>query len=145
MYLPIKIEDDGFVVRYAFGDEAGNEYMVQFKNDCILAGGKRILGKSYEMAYYSKNEDGVWDARVVVNSGSPFKTMDAVFGKALRMFLRDNRWIRSVWMEGIAKEEEKGGITKRTRLYARHLENDPIKGFGMRIEGNRIELIKKNR
>jgi hypothetical protein len=145
MYLPIKIEDDGFVVRYAFRDDSGNDYMVQFKNDCVIGGGRRILGKSYEMAYYSKNEEGVWDARVVVNSGSPFRIMEAVFGKALRMFLRENGWIRSIWMEGIAKEGEKRGVTQRTRLYARHLEKDPVKGFIIRIDGNRIELIKKNR
>ena len=144
MYLPIKIEDDGFVVRYGFADDSGNDYMVQFKNDCHVGGGRKILGKSYEMAYYSKNEDGVWDARVLVNSGSPFKTMDAVFGKALKMFLRENEWVRNVWMQGIAKEGEIG-TTKRTKLYARHLEKDPVRGFEMRIDGNRIELIKKNR
>ena len=142
MYLPEKIEDDGFIVRYSFRDESGREYMVQFKNDSTEALGRRILGKSCEVAYYTKNERGEWDARVISNSGSPFKTMDAVFGKALNMFVKDNAWIRVVWMEGLPKPGEKAP-SKRARMYARHLDKNPIGGFEMRQEGNRIELIKK--
>jgi len=143
MYLPEKIEDDGFTIRYAFTDEVGNEYMVQFKNDGTEACGRRILGKSFELAYYVKNDDGKWDARIISNSGNPFKMMDAVLGKSIHMFLKENRWIRSVWMVGLPKPGEQVP-SKRTRLYSRHLDRNPIRGFDMYLEGNRINLIKKD-
>jgi hypothetical protein len=143
MYLPEKIEDDGFIVRYSFSDAAGTEYMVQFKNDCTEACGRKILGKSFELAYYAKNEQGEWDARVISNSGSPYKTMDAVFGKAMNMFVEEKAWVRSVWMEGLPKSGE-AEPSKRTRMYERHLGRNPIKGFDMKRDGNRIELTKKH-
>lgn len=143
MYSPEKTEDDGFTVRYEFRDDSGREYMVQFKNDSTEARGRRILGKSCELAYYARNDRGEWDARVVSNSGSPFKTMDAVFGKALGMFLAENAWIRRIWMEGLPKPGERSP-SKRTKLYARRLTMNPVSGFEMRSEGNLIELVKKD-
>jgi len=144
MDMPEKIYDDGFIVKYLFEDERGKEYMVQFKNDHIDAGRSKILGKSYEMAYFAKNDAGQWDARVVSNSGSPFKTMDMVFGKALEMFLKEKIWVSRIWMEGLPKEGEEIP-SKRTRLYVRHLGNNPIRGYSMRRNANLIELIKNDR
>jgi hypothetical protein len=139
MYSYTKIKDDGFIIRYTFQDENYKEYMVQFKNDFIQAGPKRILGKSYEMAFFIKNDIGEWDATILSNSGSPFKIIDTVFGNIMKTFLRDNMWVREIWLEGLPKPGEVGQ-SQRTKMYIRKLKNDPIPGFKLFSSGNRIEL-----
>jgi len=141
MDFPKKIYDDGFIVRYSFVDDAGQEYMVQFKNDSIDTGRTKILGKSYEMAYFLKNEEGIWDARVLSNSGNPFKTMYMVFGRVLDIFLKEKMWVSRIWFEGLPKDGE-SVPSKRTKLYVRHLGNNPVRGYTMNRNSNIIELIK---
>jgi hypothetical protein len=58
--------------------------------------------------------------------------------------LNSTPWIKTLRFEGISKETEgKYAITKRTKLYTRYLKNNPIDGYRLESDTNRISLIKK--
>jgi len=143
MYLPKKIEDDGFSVKYGFEDKIVNKFVIQFKNDAV-GPGKSRLGSSYELAYFVwDREEECWSNAKVVNSDI-FKITDAVFGKALPSFLEEKPWVRLIRIEGLAKEGEKEfSPTKRTRLYVRYMSANPVEGYRMSCDVNRISLTKE--
>lgn len=134
---------DDFAVKYGFEDIDGNEYMVQFKNDSRGPNGSQ-LGSSYELTYF------VWDPALddwsiskIVNSNI-FRLTRTVFGEILGAFLKSKPWVKMVRIEGLKKDNEgEFDISKRTRLYSRYLNMNPVDGYDMRISGNKIALTKK--
>ena len=134
---------DKFAVKYGFTDIDGNDYLVQFKNDST--GPKNsILGSSYELTYFVWDEDILnWSVDKIVNSNI-FRVTKTVFGDIVSLFLNSTPWVKTLRFEGISKETEgKYVITKRTKLYTRFLKNNPIEGYRLESDMNRINLIKK--
>ena len=133
---------DEFVVKYGFEDVDGNEYLVQLKNDAMGPGSSK-LGSSYELTYF------VWDVNIkdwsinkIVNSNI-FRLTKTVFGDVVSDFLKSRNWIKSIRFEGLAKEtEKKFAKTKRTKIYVRYLTNNPIEGYRLEGDLNRINLVK---
>lgn len=133
---------DEFVVKYGFTDVDGNEYLVQLKNDA-MGPGKSNLGSSYELTYFVWDEEiEDWSIDKIVNSNI-FRLTKTVFGEVIADFLNVRTWIKSIRFEGVAKEtEKKFAKTKRTKLYVRYLTNNPIEGYRLESDMNRISLIK---
>lgn len=142
-YESKKLPCDDFIVRYGFEDADGNEYLVLFKNDARGPNGSQ-LGSSYELTYFVWDvEAGDWSISKIVNSNI-FRLTKTVFGEILVSFLKTKPWIKMVRIEGLRKAGEGDfDITKRTRLYSRYLNMNPIEGYEVRISGNKIALTKK--
>lgn len=132
-----------FVVKYGFTDVDKNDYLVQFKNDST-GPNNSILGSSYELTYFVWDEDILdWSVDKIVNSNI-FRVTKTVFGDVITSFLNSTPWVKTLRFEGISKETEgKYVITKRTKLYTRYLKNNPIEGYRLESNTNRISLIKK--
>ena len=138
--------NDDLIVKYRFVDADGNKYLVKFKNDST-GPNKSILGTSYELSYFVWDNDiNGWSISKIVNSvkGNVYKTLKTIFGKILNDFLKSRSWVKSIWFIGLAKEDD---ITQsqRSRIYLRHLKNNPIAGFDVNSLGNRIVLTKNNK
>lgn len=133
---------DEFVVKYAFSDVDGNEYLAQFKNDSSGPKNNKMLGNSYELTYFVWDDElEDWSIGKMVNANI-FRLIKTIFGEIATSFLRDNPWVKVLRFEGLAKEEEKSFITQRTKLYVRYLSNNPIDGYRMESYGNLINLVK---
>lgn len=139
--------NDDMNVKYIFDDSDGNKYLVQFKNDSIGPKYKPILGTSYELSYFVWDEEiNNWSVSKIVNSvkGNIYSTLKTIFDKILNYFLDNRSWVKSIWFEGLSKEQENSYQSQRTRVYLRYLKNNPVPGFEVRNFGNnRINLIKK--
>jgi hypothetical protein len=140
------VENDDKVVKYEFLDDSNpqNRFLVMFKNDYTTGPGSRIiLGKSYEITYFVYDvETGDWSVDKVVPT-NVWVIMRTIFGKILTEFLHGRYWVSKIRLEGQAKPGEKGE-TQRTKLYKRHLGNNPVDGFRVVLsDTNRIDLIKK--
>ena len=137
------LPSDKFVVKYGFTDVDKNDYLVQFKNDST-GPNSSILGSSYELTYFVWDEDILdWSVDKIVNSNI-FRVTKTVFGDVVTSFLNSTPWVKTLRFEGISKETEgKYVITKRTKLYTRYLKNNPIEGYRLESDMNRINLIKK--
>ena len=133
---------DKFVVKYGFTDVDGNDYLVQLKNDST-GPNNTILGSSYELTYFVWDEDILnWSIDKIVNSNI-FRVTKTVFGDVINSFLNSKPWVKTLRFEGISKQTEgKYVITKRTKLYTRYLKNNPIEGYRLESDMNRINLIK---
>lgn len=140
-YLVEKESDDNFVIKYQFSDIYDNKYLVQFKND-TNGPGKSRLGISYELTYFVWDNDlNDWSINKIINTNI-YILMNTIFGKIVTSFLRERNWVRKVRFEGLAKETERDFITQRTKLYVRHLTNNPIEEYKLENYGNRINLVK---
>ena len=140
------ISGDEFVVKYQFTDIENNRYLVQFKNDTVGTKKNPILGNSYELTYYVWDDEvGDWNVNKIVNS-NVWRVLHTIFGVVLEDFILKHSWVNSIRLEGLAKEREKEFITQRTKLYLRHLKNNPINGFRIENWGNnRINLIRNKK
>ena len=140
--------NDDLNVKYIFDDLDGNKYIVQFKNDSIGPKSKPILGKSYELAYFVwDSEINDWSVSKIVNSvkGNVYSTLKTIFDKILNYFLESRSWVKSIWFEGLSKDQEISYQSQRSRVYLRYLTNNPIPGFDVQNFGNnRITLIRNN-
>jgi len=136
------LSNDKFVVKYGFTDVDGNEYLVQFKNDST-GPNRSVLGSSYELTYFVWDEDILdWSVDKIVNSNI-FRVTKTVFGDVVSSFLSSTPWIKTLRFEGISKKTEgEYVITKRTKLYTRYLKNNPVEGYVLERNVNRISLIK---
>jgi len=137
------LTNSNFITKYVFSDLEGNEYLVQLKNDVVGPKNNPIIGSSYELTYFVWDEGiGDWSIDKIVNS-NVFRVMKTIFGEIVPLFLNENSWVNLLRFEGLAKENEnKFAITQRTKLYLRYLSNNPIDGYKMENNGNRINLIK---
>lgn len=136
------LPSDKFVIKYGFTDVEGNDYLVQFKNDST-GPNSSVLGSSYELTYFVWDEDVLdWSIDKIVNSNI-FRVTKTVFGDVVNSFLNSMPWVKTLRFEGISKNTEgKYVITKRTKLYTRYLTNNPIEGYKLENDMNRINLIK---
>lgn len=141
--------NDDFNVKYRFDDLDGNKYLVQFKNDSIGAKFKPMLGTSYELSYFVWDDEiNDWSVSKIVNSvkGNVYSTLETIFGKILNYFLEKRSWVKSIWFEGLSKDQEVSYQSQRTRVYLRYLRNNPVSGFDVQNFGNnKITLIKNNK
>jgi hypothetical protein len=138
------IKDDNFYVDYTFEDDLGNRFLVQFKNITI---GKGHLSKEYTMSYFVWDDDiQDWSVSKLVES-NPWRILSTVLGDITNDFLKRKSFIcNKLQFEGLAKENEKGYMTQRTKMYLRHLENNPIPNFRMSNYGNNtITLTRINK
>lgn len=139
--------NDDFKVKYRFVDADGNKYLVKFKND-PTGPNNSILGTSYELSYFVWDNDiNDWSISKIVNSvkGNVYKTLKTIFGKILNDFLKSRSWVKSIWLIGLPKEDDISQ-SQRSRIYLRHLKNNPIAGFDVKSLGdNRIVLTKNNK
>ena len=129
-----------FLTKYTFTDVEGNDYLVQLKNDSMRPGN---LGSSYELTYFVWDVDiKDWSISKVVNANI-FRLVKTIFSVIVPKFLNDKPWVKMIRFEGLAKEnEDKFVITQRTKLYVRFLTNNPIDGYRMEKNGNKVNLIK---
>lgn len=129
-----------FLIKYTFTDVEGNDYLVQLKNDSMRPGN---LGSSYELTYFVWDVDiKDWSISKVVNANI-FRLVKTIFSVIVPKFLNDKPWVKMIRFEGLAKEnEDKFVITQRTKLYVRFLTNNPIDGYRMEKNGNKVNLIK---
>lgn len=139
--------NDDFKVKYRFVDADGNKYLVKFKND-PTGPNNSILGTSYELSYFVWDNDiNDWSISKIVNSvkGNVYKTLKTIFGEILNDFLKSRSWVKSIWLIGLPKEDDISQ-SQRSRIYLRHLKNNPIAGFDVKSLGdNRIVLTKNNK
>jgi hypothetical protein len=135
------ISDNDFLVKYTFTDLSGNEYLVEFKNDYDKVGDKKILSKQYEISYFVKDGEN-YNVKKIVNV-NPYRTLKTILDEILIDFLNRKPWINSIRIEGLRKDSERDFITKRTKLYMRYLERNPVSGFTLKQIGNTIKLNKK--
>ena len=136
------LQNNDFLVRYTFTDAEGNNYLTQLKNDAMGPGGS-MLGSSYELIYFVWDDEiNDWSISKVVNSNI-FRLVKTIFSEIVPEFLEKRPWVKMLRFEGLAKEnEDKFAITQRTKLYIRFLTNNPIDGYKMEKNGNKISLIK---
>lgn len=131
-----------FLIKYTFTDVEENNYLVQLKNDSMGPGNSN-LGSSYELTYFVWDDEiKDWSISKVVNANI-FRLVKTIFSNIVPEFLKNKPWVKMVRFEGLAKEnEDKFVITQRTKLYMRFLNNNPIEGYKMEKNGNKINLIK---
>ena len=133
---------DDFLIKYTFTDIEGNNYLVQLKNDSMGPGNSN-LGSSYELTYFVWDDEiKDWSISKVVNANI-FRLVKTIFSDIVPEFLKNKPWVKMIRFEGLAKEnDDKFAITQRTKLYVRFLTNNPIEGYKMEKNGNKINLIK---
>lgn len=138
------VDDNDKKVKYGFSDEFGNEFLVVFTNDTVGPSSRPMLGNSYELTYFTKDSSGKWSTSEVVST-NVYKVVQTVLGDVLSNFIEDRPWVSAIRLEGLPKEGETGK-SKRTKLYQRYLEANPVPGF--RIEStsiNRFNLVKNKK
>jgi len=136
------VSDDDYIINYNFIDIDNNEYLVQFKNDTIGPKSKPQLSKTYELTFYTKDENNNWSVSIIVNSNI-WRLLKTIFTDILNDFLERKKWVRIIRMEGLSKEIEKEYVSQRTKIYLRHLQRNPINGFKIEYFGsNKINLVR---
>ena len=136
------VSDDDKKVKYMFFDTNDNKYLVEFKNIPRLRAGKDDLSTEYELSYFVLDERGEHFTVSRLVNVNPFSTMKTIFDEILLDFIKRKMWVKKITMTGLSKDREKSMISQRTKMYVRHLERNPVKGFRMENFGNKINLIK---
>jgi hypothetical protein len=121
-------------VTYQFNDMENNRYLVEFKNKTYIR--NEI---EYELTYYVYNDDHYSVTKIV--NVNPYKILSTVFGDILKDFL-SKVYVDKVYMVGVSKDRERSFISKRTNMYLRYLQRNPINGFSIGQSGNTISLNK---
>ena len=136
------VSDDNSFVKYTFDDIMGNKYLVEFKNIPRLRAGKDHLGTEYELCYFVYDEARqYYNVSKLVNV-NPYRTLQTVLGDVLKDFTERKSWVKKISMFGLAKDSEKHYVTQRTKMYVRYLEMNPLPGYKMENNSNRIDLVK---
>lgn len=140
-------------VKYEFVDDFGNKFLVVFKNDTVGPAFSKRVGDSWEVIYLvevdstdnsvKKTEWGgrFWSIEKVVSTNI-YKVVATVLGDITTNFLSNRPETRMLRLEGLSKDGE-SGLTKRTKLYKRFLDRNPIDGYSVEDKGNRIFIVKK--
>ncbi len=140
-------------VKYQFSDDFGNNFLVVFKNDTVGPAFSKRVGDSWEVIYLvevdstdnsiNKTEwnGRFWSIEKIVPT-SIYKVVSTVLGDITTDFLSNHPETRMIRLEGLSKNGE-SGLTKRTKLYKRFLERNPIDGYSVEDKGNRIFIVKK--
>ena len=110
--------------KYSFEDINENKYLVEFKS---LPGIKGDLSTTWELVYFVHNEDHYSVSKVV--NVNPFRVLQTVFGDILNDFIKRRSWVKTITLEGLAKDKEREYVSQRTKMYVRFLERNPISGY----------------
>lgn len=128
---------------YFFSDEYDNQFKVQIER-------KSPWSDTVELVYLVKNihededEDdfrGGWSYDLIKTN--IYRVLQTVFGDILTNFLKENNWCDRVELVGILKKSENtGDVSKRSKIYKRFLDKNPIPGFAVNQDINLIVLSK---
>jgi hypothetical protein len=161
------VDENSKSVKYEFSDDFGNNFLVVFKNDTIGPANRPILGSSYEVIYFvevdesevtvdtdgslvllknrsakiNKWNDRFWSIDKIVST-KIYKLMETILGDIVSDFLLKHPFAKMVRLEGLSKDDEVG-LTKRTKLYKRHLSRNILTGYSVEDKGNKIFIVKK--
>lgn len=131
--------DDNYHVDYTFEDDLGNHFFVQFKN--ITSNGK--LTKEYTFSYFVWDQDiENWSVTKEVGS-NPFRIVRTVLGDVLNDFIKRKLWCSRIHFEGLSSEQERDYISRRSKMYLRFLEQNPLIGWSWVNYGNKFILSRK--
>lgn len=142
-------------VKYQFVDDFGNKFLVVFKNDTIGPEFSKRVGDSWEVIYLVEvdsndkvkktewpNKSGrFWSIEKIVPTNI-YKIVSTVLGDITKDFLYNHPELKMLRLEGLSKNDEKG-LTKRAKTYKRFLERNPIDGYAVEFQGNKIFIVKK--
>ena len=82
--------DNDFLIKYYFMDIEENNFMVQFKNDKIGPKLNPMLGNSYELTWYVRDDEfNNWSVNKIVNTNI-WRLLHTIFGVILEDFLLKN-------------------------------------------------------
>ena len=133
------VRDNDFYVDYEFYDILGNHFFVQFKN--ITSNGK--LTKEYTFSYFVWDQDiENWSVTKEVGS-NPFRIVRTVLGDVLNDFIKRKLWCSRIHFEGLSSEQERDYISRRSKMYLRFLEQNPLIGWSWINYGNKFILSRK--
>ena len=133
------VRDNDFYVDYEFYDILGNHFFVQFKN--ITSNGK--LTKEYTFSYFVWDQDiENWSVTKEVGS-NPFRIVRTVLGDVLNDFIKRKLWCSRIHFEGLSSEQERDYISRRSKMYLRFLEQNPLSGWSWVNYGNKFILSRK--
>lgn len=133
------IRDNDFYVDYEFVDLLDNRFLVQFKN--ITRGNK--LTKEYTFSYFVWDQDiENWSVTKEVGS-NPFRIVKTVLGYILNDFTNRKLWCSRIYFEGLSSEREREYVSRRSKMYLRFLEKNPLNGWSMSNYGNKFILTRK--
>jgi hypothetical protein len=113
---------------YYFNDELGNEFRVEFDH---------LPQNESEVRYLVKDDDK-WSFKEI--STNIFRITETIFGQIVPDFIQKNDWCQSIIVKGLASSKEKEETTRRTKVYWRYLQNNPIKGWSIDRYINEIYL-----
>lgn len=113
---------------YYFNDEYENQFRVEFDH---------LPENESELRYLVKDNDK-WSYKEVPSN--IFRITETLFGNILPHFIENNDWCQSIIIKGLASSKEKEEVTKRTKVYLRYLQNNPIKGWSLDRYINEIYL-----
>lgn len=166
-YDSLVVDEKDTNVKYEFVDDFGNKFLVVFKNDTIGPEFSKRVGDSWEVIYLvevdesevtvdtdgsfvllnnhsakiNKWNDRFWSIEKIVPTNI-YKVVATVLGDITTKFLSNRPETRMLRLEGLSKYGE-SGLTKRTKLYKRFLDRNPIDGYLVEDKGNRIFIVKK--
>lgn len=89
---------------------------------------------------YRVKVDNSWSFEVVPTN--IYKVMKTIFTDILNDFISKNDWCQMITIKGLGKDVESEAITKRTKIYYRYLQRNPIEGWQLDKYGNEIYLDK---
>lgn len=125
------IDSGDNVASYEFKDDNLNNFVVEFSS---------VNDLEVEVKYFLRLEDGSLSYSKV--STNIWRLLKTIMVDIFLDFMDKNKHINSIKIVGLADGIETCFITKRTRIYHRFLENNPIEGWELDRYGNNIYLDK---
>jgi len=113
---------------YYFNDEFGNEFRVEFDH---------LPQNESELRYLVKDKNN-WTFKEI--STNIYRITETIFGQIIPHFIQNNDWCESIIIKGLASKSESGEVTKRTKVYWRYFQNNPIEGWSIDRYINEIYL-----
>ena len=131
---PYQFDEAGSIngTYYYFFSDGHNKFRVEI--------GRRPEGEA-EILYCVK-DNNEWTFKIVPTN--IYKILKTIFGEIIPDFISKNDWCQMITIKGLGKGTEKEPITKRTKIYYRYLQNNPIQGWKLDRYGNEIYLDKIN-
>jgi hypothetical protein len=135
-----------FERKYEFEDDMGNRFLVLFKNDREGPENQPILGMGYEITYFVWDDVfQEWRIDKMVKTNI-YCLMSTIFTSIIPSFVSEKKFAKTFRFEGICKMGEDSRFrNSRTNIYIRYLNRNPIDGFNIRTDINKVFLEKKVR
>ena len=115
---------------YYYFEDGLNEFRVEID---------RKSEDEVEVTYRVKNESE-WTFDIVKTN--IYRLLKTIFNSIIPDFIDKNPWCKMIIIKGLGKEVENDEISKRTKVYYRYLQNNPIDGWELDRYGNEIYLDK---